>query len=118
MVEPNLVIKDDSGVTVVALQESTVIDAAYIDQIARDLYKLIVKGSAKHLLLDFSKVRLLASLMLGVLLTLKKKSEANKGSLSLCGVREDLKQVFTVTNLDKTFSFFTDQTAALAHFRG
>ncbi len=117
MAESNLVIKDDSGVTVVTFQESTVIDAARIDQIAQALYKLIDKGSAKHVLLDFSKVRLLASLMLGVLLTLKKKSEAKRGTLSLCGVREDLKKVFTVTNLDKSFSFFTDETAALAHFR-
>ncbi len=117
MVESNLVVKDDSGVTIVAFQESTIIDATCIEQIAQDLYKLIDKGSAKHLLLDFSKVRLIASRMLGVLLTLKKKSEVTRGSLCLCAVGEDLKKVFTVTNLDKSFSFFADEIAALAHLR-
>ena len=117
MVESNLIIRDDSGVTIVAFPEPTIIDAACIDQIAQDLYKLIDKGSATHLLLDFSKVKMLASLMLGVLLKLKKKSEAKTGSLSLCGVREDLKKVFTVTNLDKTCSFFDAASAALVHFR-
>lgn len=117
MAESNLLIKDDSGVTIVAFPEPTVIDAASIEQIAQDLYKLIEGSCATHLLLDFSKVRMLASLMLGVLLKVKKKSEANKGSLSLCGVRDDLKKVFTVTNLDKTFSFFDDEAAGLAHLR-
>ena len=117
MVESNLVVKDASGVTIVAFQESTIIDATCIEQIAQDLYKLIDAGSAKHLLLDFSGVRLIASRMLGVLLSLKKKSEVTQGSLCLCAVGEDLKKVFTVTNLDKSFSFFADESAALAHFR-
>ncbi len=109
--------KDDSGVTVVAFQESTIIDATCIEQIAQDLYKMIDKGSAKHLLLDFSKVRLIASRMLGVLLSLKKKFEATQGSLCLCAVGEELRTVFTVTNLDKSFSFYADESSALAHFR-
>lgn len=117
MVEPNLVVKDDSGVTIVAFQASTIIDATCIEQIAQDLYKRIDGGSTKHLLLDFAGVRLIASRMLGVLLTLKKKSEAIQGSLCLCAVGEELRAVFNVTNLDRSFSFFADESAALAHLR-
>ena len=118
MTDSNLVVRDDSGVTIIAFGGSTLIDAEYIEQIAGDLYDLIDKQEANRLVLDFSSVKVLASRMLGVLLTVKKKSEAKKGGLALCAVREDLMKVLAVTNLDRTFSFFADEAAALAHFRG
>lgn len=116
MATSNLVVREDSGVTIVGFGGTTLIDAEYIEQIAGDLYELIDKHKANRLVLDFSAVKFLASRMLGVLLTLKKKSEAEKGGLALCAVRDDLKKVFAVTNLDRTFSFFEDESAALAHF--
>ena len=68
-------------------------------------------------MLDFSSVKFLASRMLGVLLTIKKKSESKKGGLALCAVREDLMKVFAVTNLDRRFAFFKDEATALARSR-
>ena len=116
MAEPGLVVREESGVTIVAFEGATIIDAERIEQIAADLYDLVDKKRAHRLVLDFSNVKLLASRMLGVLLTVKKKAEAGKGGLALCAVREELKKVFTVTNLDRTFPFFADEPAALAHF--
>ncbi len=118
MTDSNLVVREDSGVTIIGFGGSTLIDAEHIEQIAGELYELIDKKKVNRLVLDFSSIKLMASRMLGVLLTLKKKSEAQKGGLALCAVREDLKKVFAVTNLDRTFTFFTDQTTALAHFQG
>ncbi len=118
MADSNLVVREDSGVTIIGFGGSTLIDAEYIEQIAGDLYVLIDKRKANRLVLDFSSVKFLASRMLGVLLTVKKKSEAKKGGLALCSVRKDLKKVFEVTNLDRTFAFFDDQATALAHFQG
>ena len=118
MTDSNLVVREDSGVTIIGFRGSTLIDAEYIEQIAGHLYELIDKQKANRLVLDFSSVKFLASRMLGVLLTVKKKSEAKKGGLALCAVRADLMKVFAVTNLDRTFSFFEDQATALAHFQG
>ncbi len=118
MTDSDLVIREDSGVTIVGFGGSTLIDAEYIEQIAGDLYKLIDKQKANRLVLDFSNVKFLASRMLGVLLTLKKKSESKKGGLALCAVREDLMKVFAVTNLDRTFAFYDDEATALVHFQG
>ena len=118
MADSSLLVREDSGITIIGFGGSTLIDAEYIEQIAGDLYKLIDKQKANRLVLDFSNVKFLASRMLGVLLTVKKKSESKKGGLALCAVREDLVKVFAVTNLDRTFSFFEDQATALAHFQG
>ncbi len=117
MTDSNLVIREDSGVTIVGFGGSTLIDAEYIERVAGDLYELLDKQKAHRLVLDFSSVKLLASRMLGVLLTVKKKSEAKQGGLALCAVREELMKVFAVTNLDRTFNFFADEAAALAHFQ-
>ncbi|MCZ6653024.1 MAG: STAS domain-containing protein [Planctomycetota bacterium] len=117
MTDSNLVVREDSGVTIVGFGGSTLIDAEHIEQIAGELYELIDKQKANRLVLDFSSVKFLASRMLGVLLTLKKKSEAQQGGLALCAVREDLMKVFAVTNLDRTFSFFADEATALAQFQ-
>ena len=115
MTDSNLVVREDSGVTIIGFGGSTLIDAEHIEQIAGELYELIDKKKVNRLVLDFSSIKLMASRMLGVLLTLKKKSEAQKGGLALCAVREDLMKVFAVTNLDRTFSFFADEATALAH---
>ena len=117
MADSHLVVREDSGVTIIGFGGSTLIDAEYIEQIAGDLYEMIEKQKANRLVLDFSSVKFLASRMLGVLLTVKQKSEAKKGGLALCAVREDLMKVFAVTNLDRTFTFFADESTALAHFQ-
>lgn len=116
MSESNLMIRDHQGVTVVTLQESAIIETRAIEQIAEDLYELADKQHKQRIILDFSSVKLLASQMLGVLLTLQKKVSAIKGELVLCTLRDELKQIFRITNLDKKFKFCADVAEALAHF--
>lgn len=116
MAASRLMIEDYAGVTVVTFQDSSVLDMAVIDQIGKDLCHLIENQNKQKLVLDFLNVRFLASHALGILLMLNKKVRAAKGTMVLCGVRKDLKKVFTITSLDKVFKFFPNDTAALTHF--
>ncbi len=117
MAKARLIIQDFADVTAVTFQDTALIQGQVIDQVAVDLYELTDRKNKRKLILDFSNVRLFASQMLSVLITLNKKSEAIKGNLVLCGLRDELKEVFAVTNLDKSFSFFTDTSSALTHFQ-
>jgi len=117
MANSHLLVEDYAGVTVVKLQDSSILDTHVIDRIGRELYALTDEQNRRKLVLDFSNVKFLASHTLGVLLTLRKKSQAIGGSLVLCGLRKDLMQVFLITNLDKVFEFFSDDAAALRHFK-
>ncbi len=110
-------IEDYAGVTVVTLQDSSVLDMAIIDQIGKDLCHLIENQNKQKLVLDFINVRFLASHALGILLMIHKKVRAAKGTMVLCSVRKDLKKVFTITSLDKIFKFFPNDATALAHFK-
>ncbi len=117
MAGSRLLIEDYAGVTVVTFQDSALLDAPVIDRIGADLYALTDEQNKQKMILDFSNVKFLASHTLGVLLRLRKKSQAIDGSVVLCGLREDLMQIFTITNLDKVFEFFRDDVGALRHFK-
>ncbi len=116
MAESRLLIVEYSGVTTVTFPDSAILEPTVISQIAKDLYALADEKQIRKLVLDFSKVRFLASHALGILLTLRKKSRDIKGTLVLCGLRPDLMKVFKITSLDKIFTILPDDAAALASF--
>lgn len=111
-----LLIQSYADVTVVTLQDSSILEMRIIDQIGLDLYELPEKQNKKKIILDFSNVKFLASHTLGVLLNLNKKTKAIGGELVMCAIKKELMKIFTITNLDKLFKFFPNDTEALGHF--
>lgn len=111
-----ILIEDYAGVTVVTFTDSSILDAASIDQMGKDLYHLVDNQNKQKLILDFSNVKFLSSHALGVFLTLQRKAQQIKGALVFAGLRKELMKVFTLTGLDKMFKFFADDTKALESF--
>ncbi len=116
MAKPITMIEDYAGVTVVTIQDSAMLDAARIDQLGKELFQLVDEQNKQKIVLDFSNVRFLSSQALGILLTLNKKCKAIKGSLALCGFRDELMKIFTITRVDKLFEFHATDAAALSAF--
>lgn len=116
MAKSRLIIQDYAGVTVVTVRDSSLLDSGTIEQFGREVYELVDARNKQKLILDFSSVRFLSSQALGVLLTLNKKSQAIKGKVALCGLREELMKIFKITQLDKILDFYADDSAALAAF--
>ncbi len=116
MAPQHLSVEDYAGVTVVKFTDTSILDAAVIHQIARELYRLTDEQNKQRLILDFSNVMFLSSQTLGVLITLNDKIKAIRGSLVLVGLRKELMKVFKITNLDDLFTFLPDDASALATF--
>jgi anti-anti-sigma factor len=116
MANSRLLIQDYAGVTVVTFTESSILDSATIDQLGKDLYHLADTLHKQKLILDFANVKFLSSQVLGILITLNRKTAAIKGTLVLSALKPDLMKVFTITSLDKLFKFFPDDATALASF--
>jgi len=116
MAAARLMIHSMRDVTVVNFEDSSILDAAQIEAIGKALYDLVDVRNVRKLILDFSKVQFLSSSALGVLITLRNKSAAARGTLVICGLRKDLMQVFEITNLKKLFTFRSDEEEALAVF--
>lgn len=102
--------------TIVVFQENSVLDTLVIQQLGETLYHLVDGKACRKLIIDFSKVHLLSSSAIGILINLKKKADAIKGQVVLCGLRKELMKVFSITHLDKMFQFCPDEKEALAVF--
>ena len=113
---PSLVTQRRGDVLIVYFNDARILDATEIDQVKRDLVGLIVKAEDGKMLLNFQDVRFMSSSMLGALVTVSKKCKAAEVKLKLSNIAADLKEVFTMTRLDKLFEFHDDETDALAAF--
>jgi len=111
-----LLIHPIRDVTIVNFQDASILDTAQIEQIGETLYDLVDNRSHRKIILDFAKVQFLSSSALGVLITLRKKSEAIKGTVVICSLKKDLRKVFKITRLDKLFEFYDDEAKALERF--
>lgn len=111
-----LVIQSIREVTIVRFQESSILDTLLIQRISDDLSHLVDAKHTRKLVLDFTDVKFLSSSALGVLVVLKKKSDAIKGQVVLCGLRKDLRKIFKITSLEKLFKFADDERGALEVF--
>ena len=111
-----LIIENLGGVAVVNFDTNNVLDALQIQKMGEELYRLVDEQDRRRLVLDFSRVQMLSSQAIGMLLNLRKKSQAIGGQVLLCGIRSDLMKVFTITQIDKLFKFFDTEKAALAEF--
>jgi len=111
-----LLIHSIRDATIVNFQDSSILDTLQIEQIGEALYDLIENRNRKKIVLDFEKVQFLSSSALGVLITLRKKADAIKGKVAICGMKKDLKKVFEITRLDRMFDFYADEEKALASF--
>lgn len=115
---PKTVIQKVGDVTVVEFLEARLLDGQQLEAIGRELYALVDQMNRKKLVLDFSKVRFLASAAIGVVLQLHAKSKAIKGTVVICGLQKDLMRVFEITKLTKLLRFAPGNKEALAMLRG
>ncbi len=103
-------------VTVINFHDTSLLDMLHIQQISDQLYPLVEKQDRRKLLLDFTTVEFMSSAALGVLLSLRGKLGKVKGRMVICGLRPDLKNIFSITALDKMFEFFQNEEEALNSF--
>ena len=87
-----------------------------IDSVSKELNQLTEPEAERHVLLDFSAVTLVSSMMLGRLIELKEQITARGGKLVLCNLQRGVYQVFALTRLTKTFDIKADRAEGLAAF--
>lgn len=111
-----LEVADSGDISVVRFRDRKILDDASIQELGQELFNLVDVEMCQNMVLNFSKVDFLSSAALGKLITLDKKVRANRGKLALSNIRPEIKDVFTITKLDKVFKIFDDEAAALASF--
>jgi len=66
--------------------------------------------------IDMTQVLLLGSQGIGMLVTVKKSCDANKGKMVICGLSDELMGVMKVAALTKLFVIKKDLAAAMGEF--
>lgn len=73
----------------------------------------LIAAEARHFVLDFARIGYVSSAGLRVLLMAAKQLEGGKGTLRLCGLNPQVRQVFDIAGFSKLFQIFADRAAAL-----
>ncbi|MBN1588366.1 MAG: STAS domain-containing protein [Pirellulales bacterium] len=111
-----LSINEVGDVTVVRFRDQKILDDLNIQELGRELSRLVEVENRKSLLLNFSSVQFLSSAALGKLITLDKKVKAANGVLKLCDIQPEIYEVFAITKLNRLFDIKEDEADALAAF--
>ncbi|MDT3413649.1 STAS domain-containing protein [Kosakonia cowanii] len=83
------------------------VSAAFKEAIAREM-----GDESRALIVDFSKVDFIDSSGLGTLVSLMKMMNG-KGEMVLCALNPGIKNMFTLTRMDRIFRISADRAAAL-----
>ena len=76
----------------------------------------IAIGDCKHVVLDLSRLRVITSLFLGMLVALQRRLVAAERRLKICGLSAGQRDIFKTTKLDMVFDICDDEGIALGSF--
>jgi anti-sigma B factor antagonist len=100
--------------TVVEFKTPSLMDPLILEEIGKELYRLVDEEDKRRLILDFEKVQYLSSQAIGIVLTLNKKLTALKNSkFVLCGVGPKLLELLKITRLDRILTVKPTQKEAV-----
>jgi len=112
-----LVVQAYENIVLARIEKDRLLDISAIAAVSADLVKLTDRYPRISLVLDMEAVSALSSAMLGKLVALHKAVVVVKGRMVLAGVKPSIMPLFTVTKLDKVFSFSPTAQEAILYYR-
>ena len=111
-----LTVWKNEDVHVVRFDGHQVLDIVTADGIGDELYDLIDQPDCQNLLLNFSGIVGLSSVMLGKLLVVRMKMQCKRGKVKLCEIEPELHEVFSETKLGQIIDIQESEAEALKAF--
>jgi anti-sigma B factor antagonist len=109
-------IQETGDIAMIRFLDPRVTNPLEIEDLGRQLYQVLEFKNCSKLVIDFSPVEFLSSATIGKLISLNRKAKQCKASLRLCGMRQEIRDVFRLCNLERVFDIRLDQAAAIASF--
>jgi anti-sigma B factor antagonist len=106
-------VEDVGGVAVVEFVDKRILDEQNIQMIGEQLFELVDTLGKKKIVVNFANVEYLSSAALGRLVSLNKKVQGVSGKLALCNIKPEIKEVFSITRLDKVMQIFDNEEKAI-----
>ncbi len=112
-----ITVSDNGGVSVIRFVDKKIVDSGSIEQLGEELNSLVTVDKRNMILLNFDTVEFMSSAALNKLISLNTKVKAAAGRLKLCCLRAEIKEVFTITRLDRVFDLRKTEVDAIAAFK-
>lgn len=112
-----IVVNSHEGLSIVRFVDRKIVDSASIEQLGEELNSLVLVENRHLLLLNFDSVEFMSSAALNKLISLNTKVKAAGGMLKICHLRAEIKEVFTITKLDRVFDIRKTEADAIAAFK-
>ena len=77
--EGRIIVQTVQGVTLVTFEDDSILDPLQVQDIGQKLHSLVADKNCQQVILDFQKVKILSSQMLGVLIGMLKRVTSSKG---------------------------------------
>lgn len=114
---PKIVTTLRKKIAIVRFTEARILDESSISAIGVEFDLLVRKKRVKKVVLDFQGVDRLSSAVIGKIIGLYNRLVAKDGDLKLCGLNDVIREIFTITSLDKVFEIHDDLESALWSFQ-
>jgi anti-anti-sigma factor len=103
-------------VTVVTFTTDEVFEEEEIQVIGEELLRRVETTRPPYFVLNFFTVVRMSSHMIGELMAVHKRTVAAGGRLALCGLRQQLRDIFTFLKLDQIFPIYETEEEAVRSF--
>ena len=105
------------GVAVLYLKDHDFFDRLVISELQDEMVDYVKNETPQKLLIHFGRVRAISSETINALLRTREWTQSNEGELKLCDMRDTIRSVFRVANLDrKIFEIHDSMHSALEAF--
>lgn len=103
-----------ADVVVIEFLVPGICDGPEIDELSNELHELIGRSTSKKMIIDLSRVRFVASRAVSLIVNIKQLIDVHGGVLLVCGLREQLQQIFRLSGLERFLSLQPTRNDALA----
>lgn len=112
-----ITVKHVEGVAVVSFPETvSMFEGDKVQAVGKELMDLVASRKEPKVLLNLSNAHFISSAMLAHLVKLHRTIQDAKGRIKLCGLRPVIRDAFKVSNFDRIFEIYPDETSALQKF--
>ena len=103
-------------ITQIEFIESKILDESNIQQISDEMCSVVDEEATPKVIIKFGNVEHLSSAALGALITVNNRVKGKDGTLCLSEIDTQIREVFTITKLDKIFPIFETTDEAINSF--
>lgn len=104
------------GIAVAKLIDEKIMDTDRIQTLNQELMSLAEAPENKRILVNLENVRFLSSAAISKLIVLNKRLKGVGGTIKICNVQPEVREVFTITQLDQIFDIMDGQQEAIDSF--